>query len=139
MKRCALVFTVIITVLFYSCKKSDETSTAPFELAGKWKLTEVYADPGNGAGKFRKIEGKKTLEFTKGGQVKSTNGDLCFINLYSSANESSNFEVKEMYDGLNKIVLEKCETEISFEIKADELTLYYNCIEGCGEKFKRVE
>lgn len=139
MKRCSLIFAVIFTVLFCSCKKSDEISTDPLELVGQWKLTEVYADIGDGTGKFRKIEGKKILEFTKEGQVKSTNGDLCSINSYSSANESSNFEIKEMYGGLNKIVLEKCETEMSFEIKADELTLYYNCFEGCGEKFKRVK
>lgn len=138
MKRCFPVFAITLIVLFCSCKKSDVTSTDPFELAGTWKLTEIYADPGDGSGEFRKIEGKKILEFTKEGKVKSTNGDLCLININSNANESSNFKIKEMYSGLNKIIVEKCDTEISFEIKSDELTLYYNCFEGCGEKFKRV-
>lgn len=139
MKKFSLVLAVTFTILFYSCKKSDVTSTDPFELVGKWKLTELYADPGDGSGKFRKIESKKTIEFTKEGKVKSTNGDLCTISIESNASDDSHFTIKEMYGGLSKIVVEKCKTEISFEIKSDELTLYYNCIEGCGEKFRRVK
>jgi len=102
-------------------------------------LTEVYADPGDGSGKFKKVNSKKTLEFTDKGIVKSSNGNLCRIDINSTSNETSPFEIKVMYGAKSVINIEKCNSILSFEKKGNELTLYYACIEGCGEKFVRIK
>ncbi|MDD3788879.1 MAG: hypothetical protein PHO94_09315 [Petrimonas sp.] len=68
-----LVLLIFCGVLF-SCDKSDDTENT--ELIGKWKLTEVLADPGDGSGTFHKVSSNKTIEFQPNGAITS-NGSIC--------------------------------------------------------------
>ena len=111
-------------------------------IVGKWKLVEVYADPGDGSGKFRKIDSKKTITFTNDGKVKTTNGELCMISAASTESQSSFYTLINNTDPLANSVpqmkIEKCQSTLNYSIQNDVLTIYYQCIEGCGEKFERV-
>lgn len=132
-----LLLAVCASLLLSSCKKTEDD---PSSIVGSWKLVEVYADPGDGSGTFRKIDGEKTLEFRSDGKAEVHNGDFCRINLQSTNNEISDYSITNGAGGADmKLIFDKCEMGPSFSIRGDILTIYYQCIEGCGEKFVRIQ
>jgi hypothetical protein len=120
-----------------SCKKNNSSESEVSSIIGKWKLTEVYSDPGDGSGKFTKVNGGKILEFTSEGEV-SSNSSLCSLISNGLLHETSAYTITEYTDNRNTIKIEKCPTNFSYELKGNQLTIYYPCIEGCGERFVRV-
>ncbi|HKG08553.1 MAG TPA: hypothetical protein VKB19_18940, partial [Pedobacter sp.] len=54
MKKVMLALLIITAASYISCKKEGDTAG---ELYGKWKLTEQLSDPGDGSGKYQKVNG----------------------------------------------------------------------------------
>lgn len=127
-----LLIPMIIFILLISC---DSKEIEPQnDLVGKWRLIEVYADPGDGSGTFNPVSSSKTIEFKNNGRFVS-NGQMCYIEIVPTDGS------KGSYSFDNKtLVPDNCEFEfeLPFELNGNELTISYFCIEGCGEKYEKV-
>lgn len=108
----------------------------------------MYADPGDGSGKYRSVDSKKQLIFKANGTIEVQNGDLCTVSIDSDNNATSTYKIldkSEPSGNKNRLIIFSCAVmenapgEFSFEIKGDVLTISYLCFEGCGERYKRVE
>jgi len=130
-----LVCIIFLIITFLSCSNnSDEQINNP-ELLGTWELQETMSDPGDGSGVFVPRDSDKTVEFKSNGTVIT---NLTFCNMFSSDKNGAtgNFSQETLY-----ITPEDCEFDnykIYVEIKNTYLYLYYPCIEGCGEKYKKI-
>jgi len=117
----------------FSCTKQDDDPTPP-TLVGQWKLTQVLLDPGDGSGVFKDVTRGKTLTFANDGKVGSSS-PLCDMNsLLTVAGDGT-------YDS-SFIFPNDCQIDgikLSYEIKGENLIVYYPCIEGCAEKYIKVD
>ncbi len=123
----------ILLGMMSSCTK-NEADTKPSALAGKWKLSHILADPGDGSGTFIQVESDKLLSFSDNGNFTS-NGSIC--NLSVELNASTTGTYSENNSTLHTI---DCpETEIKFEINNNTLNLVYPCIEPCIAKYTKIQ
>src|SRR5690606_13552971 len=138
MRNLIIMFCIVgLQLMNSSCKKNNSSESEVSSIIGKWKLTEVYSDPGDGSGKFTKVNGGKILEFTSEGEV-SSNSSLCSMISNGLLHEESSYIISESSGNKNKLIIDKCGYELNYELKGNQLTIYYPCIEGCGERFVRV-
>lgn len=133
---------ILITALLFNCTSDDANpKNENEELLGKWKLIEQLADPGDGSGTFNPIDSARIIEFFSNGTV-TVNGLLCYMSSEVDSQKSGTFSEIESayYDG--EIVPTGCdysETKIYYVIEDSNLILWYLCIEGCGQKFEKVD
>lgn len=148
MKTVKFAFLALIGLTLMACKKDSNNSSENNGITGRWKLVEVYADPGDGSGKYRAVDSKKQLTFKADGTVEVRNGDLCTVSIDSDNNATSTYKIlnsPETSGNKKRLVIFSCAVmenapgESSFEIKGDVLTISYLCFEGCGERYKRIE
>ena len=135
MKKALFFF--FVSLLMNSCS-SNEISEDP-QLIGKWKLIEQLADPGDGSGVFKKVVSNKTIEFLANGTVVS-NGTFCDTNINSETETIGEYFTSENY--LKPTIENECDfpdLKIYFEFQNENLILWFPCIEGCGQKFKKIE
>lgn len=116
--------------LFLSCSKAPDKATGKdLHLTGKWILIETLADPGDGSGKWVKVD-KPDYYFAKFNPDGSaeTNIPGRFGNLikYYSNNDST---VSFIYSQGDTIVFH-------YKINDLYLTIMGGCYEACGSKFK---
>ncbi len=127
------IFTLMIAGLFLTSSCSDNNED--HESVGKWKLIEQYMDPGDGSGDYVAVDSEKTLEFFSNGWI-NTKGTLCNISI--DVDEDGN----ATYSAQDQIIYPKgcssSDMRITYEIKDNYLYLYYPCIEGCGQKYKKI-
>lgn len=142
MKNCALL---LVLLFLFNCTSDDNSPKGDVELFGKWKLIEQYTDPGDGSGDFSSISSNRTVEFFSNGTIVA-NGILCYMSSEVGENNSGTFklissnETDTNHDG--EILPNDCEfseTKIYFDINSNnKLVLWYQCIEGCGQKFEKI-
>lgn len=124
MKKLWLALFIAFSVSIVSCKKGDKGTK---EIYGTWKLTETWNDPGDGSGKYTKVEGP----------VK-----------YLTIDTSGNMEGEAIPDAVTYKILDSERLEITsknypqpliygYKVTFNTLELNPPCIEGCGLKFKR--
>jgi hypothetical protein len=115
---------IAFTIGLVSCKKNDSGTG---EVYGTWRLTETWADPGDGSGRYRKVKGPAK---------------------YITIDQSGKMEGDAMPEVLGYKILDSVRMEITskdypqpfiyrYKITANDLELNPPCIEGCGFKFKR--
>ncbi len=107
-------------------------------MIGKWKLTEVLVDPGNGKGIFNKVASDKTLEFFSNGTVVS-NGNLCVMDTAAGQQTGGTYSLKEKTIRPDNCQLEGTDLIIHFRLENDALVLQYSCMEPCFEKYVRIQ
>ncbi len=132
MKKVTLI---LLTGLILSACKKDNVKIENVELLGKWKLIEQLSDPGDGSGVFKSVESEKTIEFLDNGTVIS-NGTLCSMNTEKGVESTGTYAIDDGY-----IVPKGCsfsELKVFFELKDKNLILGYQCFEGCGQKFVKL-
>ena len=135
MKKIALILTV--AVLLFSCKNDDDNApenNSP--VIGTWKITAIYLDPGDGTGDFQEVTSAKKVSFFVDGTVTSS-GNLCEI---SNASETATSGTYSLTTGV--ITVSDCTNQnysTSFELIDSNLIITYLCIEGCKEKYVKVE
>ena len=127
MKKLLLLlsgYLVCLSATLVSCKKEKD---GPGELYGKWKLTETLQDPGDGSGKYIKVNGEaKYLTIDKSGKFQG-----------NALPDLDNFKV---LDSIRMEVTSKTYDKplvYYYTISEKSLTLNPPCIEGCGYRFIR--
>ena len=141
MKKIFLLVSIIATS--FSCKKTEviQPTVSESNIVSSWKLVEVYADPGDGSGKYQPVNSEKQLIFQKDGIVKS-NYMFCAVG-------DASFTKKESYaiydDTKRTITYDTC---LSKKVNPESLPYTYLndtilelthfCIEGCGERYLKI-
>lgn len=124
-----LILGILIVTYFSSCKKDENTT-----VVNKWKLIEQYSDPGDGSGDFNPVESNKTIEFFDNGTVVS-NGSLCNMSYDADGQSTATYND-------STIIPQNCDFEdysIAYEIQGNNLILYFLCIEGCAQKYQKID
>lgn len=138
MKSALLIFLTLFFIGTISCKNDDNKNPVQNKgLVGKWKLTAVLFDPGDGSGKFRTVSEAEsgTVEFKANGDFSEIKGPI-----YSSVNPYNTYKI-----------LDDTRIELSIKDKpsmktiwyysnlsSTSLTLGYGCIEACSGKYAAV-
>lgn len=119
-------------ILFPSCTSDEIPEDA--KIIGTWQLVEMYSDPGDGNGSFRPVDSDKTITFKTDKSFES-NGIMCHLSTGSNAPSSGTFSEEE-----STISPDDCEfkVDLNYVIDSDYLIVTFFCIEGCGEKFKKM-
>lgn len=132
MKRLFII--ILVFVVITSCKKTDENKNT--DLIGKWKMTEVLMDPGDGSGTFHSVGSNKTLEFFADGTITS-NGSLCTNSIETNFPDTGTFSLSD-----STITSTQCYDDLPLKIrflhKGEVLTIWYPCIEPCGARFRKM-
>jgi len=136
---------LVFVMLLIGCSDDDEVVyDHESDLSGTWILIEQYADPGDGSGDYQKVESDKTIRFFENGTYTS-NGSLCFMGVESNKKESGVYEINDAdlskFSSENFLVPEECtfeETKVFIHLEGDKLILSYLCIEGCGQKYRKL-
>jgi hypothetical protein len=121
---------LLLTVLFCSCKlrSANNASQQESQLIGKWKMTQYYADIGDGKENWVEADKERTIEFKENG---------AFID-----SEQANAGRYVLQDSIHIEIIPHDKTKTYkmqiIELNAKNLVLRANCIEGCGEKYVRV-
>lgn len=134
---------ILLTLLLFNCKSDDGTPQRDTNLIGKWKLIEQLADPGDGSGTFEPIESDRIVAFFSNGTV-TANGILCYMSSEVGDENSGTYESVEttsFSDG--EITPDNCDSNffnpvVYYKIEGANLILWYQCIEGCGQKFEKI-
>ena len=124
-----LLVSILLVSYFSSCKKDDGSISL-----NKWKLIEQYSDPGDGSGEFNPVESNKTLEFFSNGTVVS-NGSLCNMSIETDGQSTATFTD-------STLITQDCELDnfaVYYQILDDNMILWYPCIEGCAQKYQKIE
>ncbi len=117
-----LIAIIILVVISISCNKNN----AKTGLIGKWKLTEALYDPGDGSGQWTAPSQTTIIEFTSRGIIK-----------YNNNKPSVNYKV--LSDYILEISSSSNTISISYELNGNRLMLRPPCIEGCGERYIRLD
>lgn len=134
---------IVLLIVMYSCSSDDSKPTDETGVIGKWKLIEQYLDPGDGSGDFQPIESNRVVEFLSDGTVE-INGELCFLSSEVGDKETGSYmlitDSDTQHDG--EIIPNTCSSRsarVYFDLPVSgNLILWYQCIEGCGQKFARI-
>ena len=123
------VFSTLAILIITGCQ--IPVKKGGLNIEGRWQLTDYYADIGDGKENWRKPDKNhtRTIEFKpKGEFVDSDNPDLTRFVLRDSVHlEISLKTADEPF------------TWTIVRLSSDRLELRPSCIEGCGEKYKRIK
>ncbi|HNP34058.1 MAG TPA: hypothetical protein PKN96_12265 [Flavobacterium sp.] len=125
-----------ITTFLVSCSSENIRPSETSEFLGKWKLTEVLIDPGDGSGTYQPVTGNRIIEFLTNGNI-SSNYSLCPFYTGTATQFTTPY-----YADQNYILPKACFGEgsnIGYQRDNDNLILSYPCYEGCLYKFIRTE
>ena len=117
-------------ITLFSCKKDN--SAKDNTLTGKWKLTETYADPGNGKVNYIAVpkDNKEYISFNGDGTLDGSG----FAN-------GTTYVVK---DSVTIAVTSKDNTVENYRYSIKNGTLQMSpagpivCIEGCGTRYRKM-
>lgn len=126
MRIILIIFSTILLVL--SCIEQESTDN---NLIGRWRLTEVLLDPGDGSGTFQGVSSDKIIEFHSDGTVTS-NGEICSMSIDTNSASSGTYSILE-----STIYSSNCLNQgIKYSRTGITLVLTYpNCIEPCASKY----
>lgn len=128
----------LIALLFIFLVSCDDDDEANSSISGTYQLTAIFSDPGDGSGQFNAVESSKR------------------IIIYSDSSFQSNFSfcngVTIEADGSGEgtvtsnllIFNEDCNNtlpsnELNIDLSNAELIISYLCIEGCSEKYTKID
>lgn len=132
MVRFVLLFLTVFSIAqcsVHSCEGEDETN-----LIGQWQLIERLIDPGDGSGRYKKVNSDRVLEIFEDGRV-TFNESICTPD--TSDGDSTN----GIYNEDQTIIIPDCHQGnvlYRFRIEGPCLILSPLCIEGCGDKYVRI-
>lgn len=114
-----------------ACKKPIEHNN---QLAGKWKRTQIWVNPGNG-GSWQPDNSFPpfTIEFTADGKFVSNDYFYKDYNRYRMI-DATTIELSSSIISTRPAVTIKVEF-----ISNTEIRMTYTCIEGCGDVFVRIK
>jgi len=132
MKTLTFVALLIACLFLITCKK-DSSAANNDMLTGKWKVTELLSDPGNGSGKWLPVSTKANYDYVTFG----TNGNL-------EGTVFSNYVSYVVKDSITLTFTTKDKVIENYSYKISNGTLVMSpagpifCFEGCGTKFIKI-
>lgn len=131
-----LLFTLLLSVILFSCSSDNTDQDTNVELTGTWLLTEINNDPGDGSGTFSKVKSDKILVFGENNIITS-NGSLCDNSTNSDSPNSGTYTIGLECEsgGLITSCSNISNLNIAFVLKGSVMYIYYPCIEGCAAKY----
>ena len=124
MRKLALILLCITACFSISCKKQSNREN---NIYGKWKLTEILADPGDGSGKYMPVKGAaKYVVLEESGKI-----------LGEAFPEATSFRI---VDSIHLEITFKDRKEpvgFGFKLSGNMLTINPPCFEACGNRFVR--
>ncbi len=127
-----IVLTGMMLLVCAACAKEDSLVVSS-GLTGTWELREIYADPGDGSGTFQPVTSDKVIVFRPDGSFRS-NGSFC-QNLGNTDGEG-----RGSYSVGDSTLSPDCDAPrpLPLVLRGDTLDIYFFCIEGCGERYRKV-
>ena len=122
------VILILIAITFFTCKKKEQTSFAN----GKWKLIERCDDPSGGESWHPVPDSLSYFYELNNDYTYSKSGNYASTGTYS-------YEI--LNNGYFMLIFNHQNTKDSITSRFDEnqnLIMIYECIEGCFEKFKKI-
>jgi len=118
------LFLLVIVCAVISCQKASQTEHN--SLVGKWRMTESYADPGDGSGTWHPADPAHPgyLEFKTDGTLTFTPYNMYSANHYKITSDSTMLFIRATDTIPFRYIFSKT-----------LLALYPPCYEGCGEKY----
>lgn len=114
-----------------ACSEKEDYDS---ELTGRWKLTEMLADPGDGSGTFQTVSSEKILEFHADRTI-SSNGSICQMSADSDSPSTGTYTLPD--STITSAGCSDLPIKISFRKTGSQLLLFYPCIEGCISKYEK--
>lgn len=118
-----------LLILVGGCKKEAvEQDQDQSGIIGKWLRVEQYVSPGSGGSWMATPDNPPvTVEFTAAGKVISNHPFYTNYTDYRTAGTDS----LELTNGSGN------KRHTTYTLNNGKLTVYYTCIEGCGDRFTR--
>jgi len=131
MKTLSFISLLFLGLFLITCKK-DNSGVVDNTLTGRWKLSETYADPGDGSGKYLPVAKTNTayVIFNADGTLIGT----AFPNDVSYA----------IKDSVTLAITSKSHAVENYAYKITNGVLQMSpagpifCIEGCGQRFTKT-
>ncbi|MEP4534349.1 MAG: hypothetical protein ABJ004_14755 [Cyclobacteriaceae bacterium] len=124
----------LLLIGLFSCEEDTEEKTDDTEIVGNWNLIQAYTDPGDGSGTFKAVDSSKKLVILSDGTFTS-NYSMCVMNAETDETGSGTYN---QTDSLMYPV--GCDYKLWFYMtQSGHLEVHYPCIEGCGERYEKVE
>ena len=129
MKKTLILITFSLPILFISCKKTDLKTKQNMSLIGRWTLIESLADPGDGTGKWKKVDKPNYyfIQFNKDSTIQN--------NMYTASGELTHFKVSG--SNIKLIYADSNTLSLFYKLERCNLTLQGGCYEPCGTKYKK--
>jgi len=132
--RKSIQLLLLALVFFVAACDKDTLQTTDNTLTGKWKLSEVLADPGDGSGKWTPVAKKTPYDYVEFKE----NGDLSG-NLFT---EYKSYMLKDDIT-IQFSIDEDRKQEFRYSIVNGVLSISPSypsfCIEACGSRFVKVK
>lgn len=128
------VLVILAVMSAFSCSKYSCTGEDEISIIGKWKLVERLVDPGDGSGRYKKINTDRTVEFFEDGRV-LFNQSICDADFVNGDTESG------IYTENQTVIIPDCfegNVFYRYSIQGSCLILSPSCFEGCGDKYVRI-
>lgn len=129
-----IIILLFALAIIASCKKSDENKNT--ELTGKWKMTDVLSDPGDGSGTFHPVSTNKYIEFRSDGTLYS-NGSLVNNSTEIIEADSGTYLLADSTFTSYRIFID-LPLKMHFIQEGSVLTVNYPCIESCRARFRKM-
>lgn len=125
---------LFIFLVLISCNDDDEANKS---VMGTYLLTAIFADPGDGSGEFTSVDSDKKITIYADSTF-HTNFSFCNGLSLEADGDSEGTLTSDLL-----IFNEDCNNslpsnELWIELSASELIISYLCIEGCSEKYSRI-
>ena len=117
------IYVLLLFVVLASCTKTKINSS----IVGKWSLDSIYVGIGPAKWEPAVTFAPTNITFYNDGSFSQNN---TIFNEYNHFQLISNDTIR-FYNLLNQKQL-----IVKYSLN-DELTIYYNCVEACGEKYRR--
>lgn len=130
-----VLFSVFFLLTVLSCSKREsetplDTSSKP--IAGVWKEYQRLADPGDGSGVYREIDGSLLVIYS--------NSSYSCIPEHFVWGKKGKIEI--LTDSTLKILPDPAvpgEWFAMYGFRNGDLEIGYSCIEGCNSRFRRMK
>lgn len=113
----------LLLFVFFSCTKTKINSP----IVGTWSLDSIYVGIGNAKWEPAVTFAPTTITFNSNGSFSQNN---TMFNGYNHFELISNDTIR-FYN-----LITRKELKVKYTLN-NELAIYYNCVEACGEKYKR--